>query len=326
MRAVLSLIVALVASVAGHLLLWGGGSANLQSVEQTGGAGAGDLTPQILAIVGVLLVAVALLTAAWSSVGVIVVGIVHVVAGFVAVVVPPIVVMGPIRWIDGVNGPVGDGVSYSWPTGVQLLTGAIFLVVGISTAARLPRSSAAARAVTLVLAVVLGLGVVPLMVLGGYRMVQAMIRVAPVVELLGLLLVLGAAVVVAIIAATVRWSSLGVLVIGIVFAAAGAYALVATEQVVHLVDANPPFAVGTSYLGATGNLLLLGLLLLVAGIAGIARATRRRRALREAEPEAEESIGYQPERPGDQDDRPTDDLGRAFPPTIPLAGPPRDGV
>jgi hypothetical protein len=314
MRALLSLVIAVVASALGHGLLWAGGIPIVESVQQYDGPlGAAGLLAPILATLGAVVIGAAMLTAAWSSLGVVVLGIVHLVAGTGMLLLPPAAVLAMLRPVRDANHDLGYGAEYSWATGVFLLTGVVYFVAGIAVAARRGRSSGAARAVAAVLAIVLGLGALPLVVLAGDRLVTVLARLGAAFDILGIGLLLGAAVVLAIVVATVRWSTLGVVVLGILLAAGGAVAVFAAEPTFRVLFAagGAPLADGGTDVGSSGGILVFGMLLIAAGIAGALRAARRRRL--EERDDADERIGYQAEQL-DPSEQPTDDLSAIFPP------------
>ena len=294
MRAILSLIVAIVTTVVGEALLWGGGSATLRIVRQSGAVDAPTLIPAVLAVVGIVLVAIAMLTAAWSSLGVIVVGAIHLIVGGAAVVVSPAIYYAVLRPLHQTNADVAGGVDYAAATGALLLTGVVMFVGGIALAARKTRSGAAGRITSLLLALVLGVGMLPVLAIGGFRVVQSvLLRLSAVVELVGALMLMGAAVLLVVVVITVRWSSLGAFVIGVLIAAAGFTGLFAPMLVLRGLAFDPQLRGGAIYVAGTGQLALLGTLLVVAAIAGLVRAAQRR-ALEPA-PEVDERIGYQQE-------------------------------
>ncbi|MGN6325024.1 hypothetical protein [Pseudolysinimonas sp.] len=296
MRAVLSLIVAIVTTVVGESLLWGAGTALTRGALEAGGLDQRAALSASIAVVGIVLVALAMLTAGWSSLGVIVVGAIHLVAGAAALLVSPAIYYAVLRPLHQANQSVATGVDYAAATGMLLLTGVVMFVGGIALAARKARSGVAGRVVSVILAFVLGVGLLPVLAIGGSRVVQAvLLRLSAVVELFGALLVLAAAVLLVIVVATVRWSSLGALVLGIVLAAAGFGALFVPPALAPVSALDAQVGRGAGYLVGTGQLALLGMLLLATAIAGLVRGAQRRRL--EPEPEVEESIGYQRETP-----------------------------
>ena len=314
MRAILSLIVAVVATAVGEALLWGGGAATLRVVERGAASDARVLVPAILAVVGIVLLAIAMLTAAWSSLGVIVVGAIHLIVGTAAVLISPAVYFAVLRPLHEANADVAGGVDYAAATGMLLLTGVVMFVGGIALAARKARSGVAGRVTSLVLALVLGIGLLPVLAIGGFRVVQSvLVRLSAVVELFGALLLIGAAILLVVVVVTVRWSSLGAFVIGALLAATGFVALFVPGLVVRPLIFDRQLDGGAVYVAGTGQLALLGTLLLAAAIAGLVRAAQRRAA--EPVPDVEERIGYATE-PTPSWDRP-----QPAPPPPPATGP-----
>jgi hypothetical protein len=330
MRAVLSLIVAIVTTVAGEALLWGGGSATMRIVQESAVLDARSLVPAIIAVVGIVLVAIAMLTAAWSSLGVIVVGAIHLIVGTAAVLVSPAIYYAVLRPLHQTNADVAGGIDYAAATGMLLLTGVVMFVGGIALAARKPRSSAAGRITSLILGLVLGVGMLPVLAIGGFRVVQSvLIRLSAVVELFGALMVIGAAVLLLIVVITVRWSSLGAFVIGVLIAAAGFVAIFAPTLVFRGLAFDPQIRGGAVYVAGTGQLALLGMLLLATAIAGLVRAAQRRSL--EPAPDVDEQIGYQQEQPAmwappppatPPITQPVSALDEVFPPARPAYDPP----
>lgn len=298
MRAFLSLVIAIVLSTTGHLLVWGGGS-TLARLQQQGALHEGQaLVPSILVALGVVCLAGAMLTAAWSSVGVILVGLVQALIGIGIVVLPVAIYAGAVTSVERVSRPVGDGLLSWWASGLGLVTGLVFFVGGIAAAARRPRATAAGRVTTTILSIALGVGVLLLLAYGGASLIRSIVQSRGAVEVLGVLLVLAAAVLIVIVVAGVRFSSLGAIVAGVLIAGLGGLLLWAPDLVLRPILATGRFAVGLGFLGDAGGLLVLGVLLFAAGIAGLIRA-RRTRAATAAELEIEEHIGYQVEEPAE---------------------------
>jgi hypothetical protein len=293
MRAFLSLVLAVVLSIAGHLLVWGGGWTLHRLQEQVREQTPAAVLPSVLLGLGVLCLAGAMLTAAWSSVGVVIVGLVQALTGLGIVVLPAAIWAGTLTSAERVYRPVGDGLFAWWASGLGLLVGLVLLIAGMATAGRRPRSTATGRVVTTVLSLVLGAGVVLLIALGAARLIQSVQQRSGGIELLGVLLVLGAAVLVVIVVAGVRFSSLGAIVLGILLGGLGGLLVWAPLLVLRPLEGNRALTDGLRYAGDAGGCLVLGVLVLVAGIAGIVRARRKRVA--EPADEVEEHIGYQRE-------------------------------
>jgi hypothetical protein len=293
MRAFLSLVVAVVLSIAGHLLAWGAGWALHRLAAEAREQTAAAVLPSVLLGLGVLCLAGAMLTVAWSSVGVVLIGLVQTLTGLGIVVLPAAIWAGTLTSAERFSRPVGDGLLAWWASGLGLLVGLAFLVAGMAVAARRSRSTATGRVVTTVLSLVLGAGVVLLVALGAARLVRSIDQRSVGVELLGVLLVLGAAVLVVIVVACVRFSSLGAVVLGILIGGFGGLLVWAPLLVLRPLDGNRALTDGLRYAGDGGGYLVLGVLVLVAGIAGVVRA-RRTRVAQPAD-EVEEHIGYQRE-------------------------------
>jgi hypothetical protein len=303
MRAVVSLIVAVVGAVVGDILVWGGGTALSRSLASLRPDPAQQILPSVFTVLGLLFLAAAMLSAAWSSLGVVVVGIFQIVVGLAIVVLPVAIWVRPLTSVESISRPVGEGLESSWASGVGLLTGVVFFVGGIALATRRARPGAAGRAVTTIIAVLLGAGIVLLLAYGGGRLLFAIQQFRGGIEVLGVVFVLLAAVAMAVVIAGVRWSSLGPIVLGVLLVALGAASLWSTA-VQRLVIADRALVSGIGYVGGTGGYLVLGVLVLVAGIAGLIRGARRRAAESAIEPD--ERIGYRQEQPGDD--------GPAWPP------------
>jgi hypothetical protein len=295
MRALVSLVVAVIGSIAGHLLLWGGGTTLYQNLLTFRTDPVRQALPSVFVVLGLLFLAAAMLSAAWSSLGVIIVGLFHVVAGLAVVVLPVAMWARALTSVESISRPVGQGLENSWSSGVGLLTGVVFLVGGIALAGRRARPGAAGRAVTTVLALLLGVGVVLLLAYGGERLLVAIQQLRGV-EVLGVGFVILAALALAVVVAGVRWSSLGVILFGGLLLALGTVALWSTV-LVRLTVADRHLASGVTFIGGTGGYLALGVLVLVTGIAGVIRG-RRRRAVDEQD-EVDERIGYQQEQSSD---------------------------
>lgn len=156
MRTVISVVVALVASIVGTLLLWYGGGHTVDALggfDGFGPAGAG-LSP-LLAALGCALLALAALSVRWSRWGVIVAGALHVLSSLLAVLLPVSpgdgIVSPTIRVLNalvGVDPALATGGYYFVAFGGGLLIGVALLGVGL--AARRTRPAGLARALSAV--------------------------------------------------------------------------------------------------------------------------------------------------------------------------------
>ncbi len=143
MRALISLLVAAIASIAGTLLLWYGGGNVVYSYGQYFGTEPARTAPFLLALAaGALLLGVAAFSIRWSSVGVLVVGAIHVLFSLLVFLVPyaPLrsgMVSPAIQLLDLLR--VGDpglygGAYYVVSYGGELLIGTAML--GVAAMAR----------------------------------------------------------------------------------------------------------------------------------------------------------------------------------------------
>jgi hypothetical protein len=221
MRRIVSLIVALVAWAGGHALLFWSGVGLQRALESSGSAAVVSAAP--LAVLGAALVGVAALTAAWSSLGAILIGVIQSVAGLVVAVVPPgsagsrTVVGDAVTWLAGL-GDIGNGMSLWLVGGACAVEGVVLFVLGVAASRRragfVVEHPAVARLVALIVTLV---GLLPgalLALHGGALQQTAMYAMLRGPSVLGLVL-LGLGLVVLVLLATgVRWSGLGAIVAG----------------------------------------------------------------------------------------------------------------
>lgn len=221
MARLLSLITAIVTSLAGHALLFFAAS----YLQRALGSFAGAAVPVFVApfaVVGVLLIGVAALTAAWSSVGVLVIGAVQAVVGLLGAVVPVGFGSGttPRSVVDRALiglGPLGQTADVWISVGGSLIEGALLLALGWAAARR--RRGVVARPgiarVVSVLVTLIALGPATLLAQhGGYRNEQRLLAALAGPDPTGLLLLgIGVILLVALMAAT-RWSGLGAILWG----------------------------------------------------------------------------------------------------------------
>jgi hypothetical protein len=297
MRRFVSLIVALVAWAGGHALLFWSGVALQRALESTGSVGVVSAAP--LAVLGAALIGVAVLTAAWSSLGAVLIGVVETLAGLATAIVPPggldsRTPVGDVISALAGQGDLGAGMSVWLVSGACAVEGVALLVLGIAVARR--RGSfpvehpAIARTVALVATVV---GLLPgalLALHGGALQQTAMYAMLRGPSVLGLVLLGIGLVVLVLLALGVRWSGLGAIVAGaLLFLATGA-----ANVIPALLPASARYSSG--YLDwrdaasglprdlqvslaenvALGSLTVLGALFLFAGIASVIAGRRAR--------------------------------------------------
>ena len=144
MRVVVSLVIALVASLGGTALLWYGGGNTVLRMSQYAADGDAGLLP-LLAGAGALLLGVAGVSVRWSPLGAIAAGGVHVLFALVALLVPTTTsgVGSPaIRFLDllvDIDPGLASGGFYLVAFGGTLLIGAALLGVGILSRPSRPR-------------------------------------------------------------------------------------------------------------------------------------------------------------------------------------------
>lgn len=283
-RRILSLVVALVASVLGYLALWSGGT-TLAFVASSFRSG-GRIDPGALALVllGLLLLAVAAMTVALSSLGVIVVGAIHVLVGFVSILSPFEALRSPlplpyqlINQLFDPNSPVNFGFYASVPTGVGIAVGTVLLVAGLAARGRSGVPSLFGRILSPILSVILG-GVGLLIVVGQGAVVYLSQLQRGLWQVdLGVVgaMVLGT-LLLAIAAFTVRWSSIGVFALGAIVAVFGLATLFQPNAVrAALNPVSQDLASAFGMWSGSGNFALLGIVLLAVGVAVRVRARRR---------------------------------------------------
>ncbi|TPW75727.1 hypothetical protein [Schumannella soli] len=312
----LSLLIAAVASLGGAALaLSQGGVAYRTLVTSFGGAGTvpfGVLAVALtLVAIGALLHLVASATAGWSSLGVVVVGIVQTLVGLAAVVLParfggldgpasPVQVA--VGWIYGVLPDLGTGLYLALPTGLVLVIGLANILLGI-VATRRRRgtiaSPAVARIVAVLLALFVALPAAGLVAAGGFanyvQTLQALRGPSP----WGIALLTAGAALILVIVLAVRWSSLAALLGGFLLIGASiAYLLLPVGMLAPITAQRGlrDAVSGIQTFAWSGAFLILGCLLIGAGIAGrvAGRVGARRSNFVAARPGAE---GDAPARP-----------------------------
>ncbi|MEP6479466.1 MAG: hypothetical protein ABJB03_08750 [Rhodoglobus sp.] len=286
-RRIVALVSALVASLLGHLALWGGGGVLAQEAAQYARRGPNVVAVLVL-VLGLLLIAAAIATVAISAAGVIALGIIHIVVSLLTVLSPADASGGSVSPIFGIfafvyrtSQSVSDGLYLYFPTGFGLLTGVIFLVVGLAALARTGASSTQARVVSVVVAVVVGFFALAAAVSGGFRLYASQLQLLSGLDALGLVLLIAATIALAIAVLTVRWSSAGVLVLGAatIVLTIALFGLFTTSTLPGFVmSVSRELGQGLANALPDGNLALVGVLLVVGGLAVRWRALRRPRA------------------------------------------------
>lgn len=136
MRTVVSLLLAVIGSVAGLLLLWFGGGNTVAQIGRFASDGMG-IYP-LVTVAGCLLLGVAALSVRWSRVGVLVVGAVHLLFSLMVVLLPyqpldgvvsPAILL--LNQLMGVDPGLATGAVYFVSFGGGLLVGAAMIGIGL---------------------------------------------------------------------------------------------------------------------------------------------------------------------------------------------------
>jgi hypothetical protein len=269
-------LVAIPLSLIGHVLFWIGSAGLLLG----SGRGAAAEPGAVLAVsAGILLIAAAVATVAIGSAGVIVIGAAQLLFSLVLFLAPfslrggfspAFEVMNAVRSV-GVE--IGDGLYLYVPTGFAFLTGVIMLVAGLVARRRLrppPIELRIGAAVAGVLAVV---GVM-MAVAGGMRLYTRLMVTFAGLDQFGLIVLMVGSVLAGAAVLIGRWTSTAALVSGTVTTVIGLVGL-ASPSTVFLAAADwPDLRRGLEIAAPSGLLLLVGVLLVVAGLALRVRARR----------------------------------------------------
>lgn len=283
---ILALLLAVVLSVTGHLLLWSSGNAAFSILGRFGADVTAIVLPVLGIVLGVVLIGCALLTASVSSIGVLLLGVLHVIAGALFLIpgVAVVAFAGLVQSLAGVSRDLAYGIAFALPTGMVLVTGAVMLALGFAARGRRNGSGEThpyARVLALLVVPVAVTGALGIVGAGGalyVRLVQfASPDLGPIavsVLLLGVLLFAASAV-------AVRWSSLGPGLAGLLLIVVGGLGILvpdiplAIASLFHTAGASPA---GIAALVTSGQVLLLGVLLAAAAAAAKSAAVRAARA------------------------------------------------
>lgn len=259
-RPFLSLLVAVVGTLAGLALAWFGAVARVRAWPVYEDAGA--LT---LILAGVLLLSSAALSLALHWVGALLVGAIHGVLGLLALAVPFGNAFGggifsPVfqitRMLGAVDPALGDGAAVFYFSGAAHMLGA-FLVgaaLGVRSRRLAAPAGAKARTVSSALGFVTLLAATVLLVVAGGAFVKSILMMLRYDGALAALTVVGG-VLAGIAGLLLRWSSSGVIVAGALALVAGLVllmspALAATTPAGHVVSYGLLAAVGATALAA----------------------------------------------------------------------------
>ena len=278
-RRILAIVIAFVFSIAGHLLVYVGGTDLLMRSQQFAD-GPGNPLAVIGLIVGLILIAIAALTIAISSAGVIALGALHILFGLLTVLLPISFEFRPPTFqltllLRDLNQGMGDGMLSNFILGPGLLTGVILLVAGLAARGRTMRANPLAIVVSIAVSILGFIGIF-VAITGGTFVYRSMLQqFSGRIEVVGVSLLLLGAVLIAATAVTVRWSSAGVIVLGVVtIIAALLWALLSRQVFGALAGVSRDLANALGYVGANGLLALIGVVLVAVGVGASLRARR----------------------------------------------------
>jgi hypothetical protein len=262
-------LVAVPLSLVGHLLFWGGSATLLRLYQQFGGT---DPLAVLAVAAGILLIVAALATVALGGLGAFVVGAVHLLFSLLLHLIPLDLLGGGfspafdlMNAVRSASMEVSDGMFFYFPPGVGVVTGTVFLCAALASARRTTDATSRTR-VLAGLAGILGVLGIVLAITGGGRLYYAQFVTLRGTDLPGIALLYGGAVLLAVAVLSSRWSSAGMIVAGGVSAIGGVLGL-AAPQLLNAGPAAQELGRGLQIFGASGSLLLVGLLLIVGGLA-----------------------------------------------------------
>jgi hypothetical protein len=267
LRPFLSLVVAVVGTVAGLSLCWLGATAYTRAAFVGNDAGA-----LVLTIVGVLLLAVAAFSVAIHWVGVIVVGAIHALLGLLALMIPfgnPIAggVFSPVwqitRMLASIDRTLSDGATVFYFSGTALLIGT-FLVgaaLGVRSRRLAGRSSTTAVSVSATLSTLGLLGTAAVLILAGGTFVREILTMFRYDGTLATVTVAGG-VLAGLAGILLRWSSIGGILAGALVLIAGIFLFASPAATV-------PIPGG--FIASYGLLMVAGVTFLAAAAGGAVR-------------------------------------------------------
>ena len=276
-RVALSVVIALVASALGYAAFWQGGSVLMREAVQFDQTT--DPTALPFVVGGLVLLVVAMLSVALSSVGVITVAVIHLMFGLLAVLNPSLPFIRLIAQSFGEGSTIGDGMLYSVSTGIGMLAGIVFLVTGLAVLTRRSQKpGAVARVASVIVAIVAGpMGVLLAFMGGGLVYADLAVPETGGFNPTGAVLLLVGTVLLGLAVLTLRWSSVGLMVLGSAIAVIGFLGLVEPGQLASIVErVSREVSVTVQFAAPNGNLALLGMLLLAATLGTLLRSRRWR--------------------------------------------------
>lgn len=275
-RRVVSLIVTLLASSIGYFCLWSGGIELMRIAGTYGAQKSPDTGAILLVLLGMAMLALASITVAFSSLGVIIVGIAHIVIGLISVLSPMQSNLGdaPLtyQWANslfGRNEVILYGFYAAVPTGVVLVVGIILLVAGLTARRRRVQPQGTARMVSVLVAVFLGFGGLLLVLTQGAIIYIAQLRrISWDVDMVVVGLLILGVLLVAAATASMYWSSCGAVMFGVILIV---YQLIALFQsrpigIAELSSISRELGQTVEMWSMNGNIGLVGIVIFAAAI------------------------------------------------------------
>ncbi len=269
-RRLISLL-AIPLAVAAQLVLAAGGARAYRTIAETGQSALSDPLALVLVLVALVLVAATALTVALSSLGVLIVGGVSVVAGIIGLAIGPGAFGAPVRSLDPV---LSSGLDATVATGGLLVTGVILVAGGLAARLAAGRPGTAARAVSVAVALVAGIAGVLLGATAAYGLWRSLGAFFGGPEPIDIVLLIASVLLLGLAVATAKWSTLGVAILGALMLLAGLVLLVAPRALPVGSGLNE-LTFGLSILASQGATAATGALLLA-----LALGIRWRRARR----------------------------------------------
>ena len=275
MRSRLFSLTALPLALAGHLLFWAGSATMLRSAQTFSGL---DVAAIALVAVGILVTLAAIATVVIGSLGAYLVGaalllfslLVHLLP--ISGASPAFALIGVVR--SG-SWATSDGMFFYFPPGVGAVVGALFVAAAVAADRRRgAEPSTRGRALSALTAIV-GLGGLLLALVMGWSVyADLLVILQPPSPLDIVLLYLGAVLAASPVVAAMR-SSAGAIIAGSVVVAGAIFEL-ASPWALAGAQIDPFLRRGIDFAGPSGELLLIGLLMVVAGFAVRVRGRRNR--------------------------------------------------
>jgi hypothetical protein len=259
----------------GHLLFWGSSATLIAGVQRGSGVDAGAVG---LAGIGIVLILGSIGTVAIGSLGAYIVGGVQLLFSLVLHLVPFDPLHGgfspAVELMNGVRSAstsLSDGLFFYFSPGAGAVIGAIFVGAGLAAEWRTATHPAGVTRVISALTAVVGLLGLALALIGGGAVYIGQLITLAGPRALDLVMLYGGVVLVGASLLAARWSSAGPILAGAVTSVLAVVVLASPRVLLGLPAAARR---GAEIAGPSAILLLIGLLLVMAGLAVRVRARR----------------------------------------------------